>query len=371
MDHSPPGTIRPWPDLNKSPHMTRVAPSIYRYDTVKGPRYLVRITVDGRQIWRRGFLSKDQAQQYLTTIRFELVEEIRFPGRRPAPLLRDYIPKWLATCALRDLRHTTLRSYRHNIEQHVAPLLGHLPLDQITRQHIVTLLHSKQREDYSRDALRLMVAPLSCLYGDAADEGVIDPNYNPCLRPGRILKMKRTKTVKAYTEPQMKAILATARKLRPDHADLIAVLFGLGLRAGEAMALESGDLNERQLSISRTYTDGELHDTPKNGQTRIIEVPAKIWKMLTRRAKAGRLFPGDGKQGYLAYRSWRRYVWDPVIKAARVPKLTPHSTRHTFATLHLKSGCSLQWLSYQLGHSSIKVTVDTYGHMAPIRNAAS
>ena len=348
--------------------MTRVAPNVYRDETPKGPRYVVRLQREGREIWRRGFLSKDQASQYLHTIEFEHIEGLRFPGRLPAPLLNDYIEKWIGACRLRGLRHTTVRSYRYNLLQHVAPLMGKLPLDQITRQHIVQLLQSKQKDGYSRDALRLMVAPLSRLYGDAADEGLIDPNFNPCLRPGRIITVKRKKLVRAYSETDVKAILAATNVLRPDHLDLLTVLFGLGLRAGEAMALEAGDLIDKRLSITRTYTDGELHDTPKNGQTRTIEVPPKIWKILVRRAKTGRLFPGDGKSGYLAYRSWRRYVWDPVIKEAKVAKLTPHSTRHTYATLHLKAGCSLQWLSYQLGHSSIKVTVDTYGHLAPVQN---
>lgn len=349
-----------------SPSMIRVAPNIYKTETAKGTRYVVRLQVEGRDIWRRGFLTKDQAEQYRNTLLFHTTEEKHFPGRLPAPTLHDYAKTWLAACALRDLRHTTVRSYTYNLRQHLMPSLGELSLDEITRQHIVTLLQEKQKDGYSRDALRLMIAPLSVMYGDAADQGLIDPNYNPCLRIGRIIKVKRQKIVRAFSDDERKAILAAAKALRPDHLDLIEVLFGLGLRVGEAIALESGDLQDKRLAITRTYTDGELHDTPKNGQTRLIEVPPKIWKILTRRCFARRLFPGEGNAGYLAYRSWRRHVWDPIIKEAKVSHLTPHATRHTYATLHLKDGCSMQWLSYQLGHSSIKVTVDIYGHLAPV-----
>lgn len=346
--------------------MTRVAPSLYRYETTKGLRYLVRIQVQGRDIWRRGFLTKEQAQDFLNTFRFKVTEVKRFPDRLLSPILKEYIPEWLNACGLRGLRHTTIRSYRYNLLQHVAPLCGDLPLNKITRQHIVLLLQNKKKDGYSRDALRLMVAPLSRLYGDAADEGLVEPNYNPCLRPGRIIKIRRKKVVKAYAASDVAAILKTAEQVQPDHVDLLAILFGLGVRAGEAIALEAEDLiADHRLSITKTFTDGELHDTPKNGQTRVLEVEPNEWAILTRRATLGRLFRGDGKQGYLNYRSWRRWVWDPIIQEAGVVKLTPHSTRHTYATLHLKAGCSIQWLSYQLGHSSIKVTVDTYGHLQP------
>jgi integrase len=53
-----------------------------------------------------------------------------------------------------------------------------------------------------------------------------------------------------------------------------------------------------------------------------------------------------------------------MVSRSGIRRITPHSARHTYATHKLEEECSIQWLSAQLGHSSIQITVDTYGHMA-------
>jgi len=45
-----------------------------------------------------------------------------------------------------------------------------------------------------------------------------------------------------------------------------------------------------------------------------------------------------------------------------------HECRHTFASLLIQNGESLAYVKEQLGHSSIKITVDTYGHLVPGAN---
>jgi len=63
-----------------------------------------------------------------------------------------------------------------------------------------------------------------------------------------------------------------------------------------------------------------------------------------------------------------RYVFRRVVKAAKLPShYTPHSLRHTFASLLLQKGESPQWVQEMLGHASITLTVDTYGKWLPKR----
>ena len=64
----------------------------------------------------------------------------------------------------------------------------------------------------------------------------------------------------------------------------------------------------------------------------------------------------------------RRHLY-PAMTAADIPQLGPtqekrtfHSFRHTFAKRGLESGAQITWLSRHLGHSSLKVTTDIYGH---------
>ena len=55
----------------------------------------------------------------------------------------------------------------------------------------------------------------------------------------------------------------------------------------------------------------------------------------------------------------------PCLEAAGIRRMTFHALRHTFASLLFQQGASLPYLKEQMGHSSIQVTVDTYGHLIP------
>ena len=54
-----------------------------------------------------------------------------------------------------------------------------------------------------------------------------------------------------------------------------------------------------------------------------------------------------------------------VVKAASLPHFTPHSLRHTYASLLLIAGVDVYYVSRMLGHASIAETVDTYGRWLP------
>ena len=55
----------------------------------------------------------------------------------------------------------------------------------------------------------------------------------------------------------------------------------------------------------------------------------------------------------------------PSLQAANLRRVTFHALRHTFASLLLQKGASLAYVKEQMGHSSIQITVDTYGHLIP------
>lgn len=54
-----------------------------------------------------------------------------------------------------------------------------------------------------------------------------------------------------------------------------------------------------------------------------------------------------------------------MIKKAAMPKIRFHDLRHTHATLLLAKGVNVKVISERLGHSNIKITLDTYSHVLP------
>jgi hypothetical protein len=61
----------------------------------------------------------------------------------------------------------------------------------------------------------------------------------------------------------------------------------------------------------------------------------------------------------------RKRVWRPALAAAGLRHVTLYSLRHFFASMLIQPGESLKYVSAQLGHTSIQITVDRYGHLLP------
>jgi len=149
------------------------------------------------------------------------------------------------------------------------------------------------------------------------------------------------------------------------------------MRQGELLALTWGDvdLSEGIIRVRRGYTDGHL-SLPKNHARRDVDLTADVvemlgawWGELGRPEDDTLVFPGESPSGYIAATTVLRREFYPAMKRAGIPRLGPtgekrtfHSLRHTFAKRALESGRQITWLSRHLGHSSLAVTTETYGH---------
>lgn len=113
-----------------------------------------------------------------------------------------------------------------------------------------------------------------------------------------------------------------------------------------------------------------MHGVPKGGEQRLIDLPEALitklqghikWlkeKMLAEGKPVDLLFPGITER--IVQGALRR-----ACLAARMRVRTPHDLRHTYATLLLMDHYSPAYVQKQLGHSSIEITIGTYGHWIP------
>jgi integrase len=148
-----------------------------------------------------------------------------------------------------------------------------------------------------------------------------------------------------------------------------------GMREGELLALEWPDISflHREIAVRRGYTHGLGLSTPKNDRERVVDLtPAaqeilEEWFQRNDCPESGLVFSNfDG--GYLSASTITRGVLYPAMKEAGIPRVgeggrkrTFHSFKHTFARIALENGAEITWVSQQLAHSSITLTVDTYG----------
>ena len=157
--------------------------------------------------------------------------------------------------------------------------------------------------------------------------------------------------------------------------DLVALKTGCRLGELSAATWRDVDLLEAVFRVRRTFTGGYL-STPKNHEQRDVDLTPDVvdtlavWKdELGDPADDMLVFPDETTSGYLDRTAVLRRELYPAMKRAGVPRVGPtgekrtfHSFRHTYAKRALENGRRITWLSRHLGHSSLKVTTDVYGH---------
>jgi integrase len=199
---------------------------------------------------------------------------------------------------------------------------------------------------------------------------------NPVRNLHKTAKPKVTESRPTYYTDAELARLWPELVFRPVMLALCKTAVGTGLRFGELSALrwEDVDLLNRELHVSRSFIAGIGETSTKSNEPRTIDLTRPVAKLLEGwHAQSG----GDGlvfereDGGHLSSTYVLRQVLCPALDRAGIPRVGErgrkrdfHSFRHTFARLALEGGGEITWVSQQLGHSNITLTVNTYGHWA-------
>ena len=155
---------------------------------------------------------------------------------------------------------------------------------------------------------------------------------------------------------------ATGMPRRPGiYAGMVWLLVTTGVRVGEAVAMDVGDVQERTVK-GRPVWRARIRRS-KSGVARDVPVPTSVVLLLdlARPADAPLFVSPHG--GRLRLGNWRRRVWAPAVEAAGVSGLVPHELRHTAASWAIADGADVKAVQRMLGHKSAKMTLDLYGHL--------
>ncbi len=339
--------------------------------------------------------TKEEAENTLAAV-IQESRHRRAPTLDPNITVEQYSAGWLTRLAART-KPRTVDSARDTLRLRILPVFGTERVRRLDRGRIVDWLSKLLASGLSRNTVRLAHATLRSLLTDAVDLDGLLPS-NPAAGAGKRLHLAasargRAEAVKAMTREQLGACLEACR----DHRDASArrlypfwvLMARTGLRVGEALAVQWADINwrDRVLRVERAFSgSGQRRrlDTPKAGHGRDVDLSAQTVDIL-RRLEAKRtaetlrrgwgelpawLFPNE--VGAPMDDSKVRKIFGRILKAAGLPgHFTPHCLRHTFASLLLQAGESPAYVQRQLGHASIKLTVDLYGRWLPQTNKAA
>ena len=269
------------------------------------------------------------------------------------------------------LRVTTWRNKEHLIETKILPYLGDkrlteiTPLDILSWQNAVQQLKTSNGLPYKDAYLRTISNQLCAMLNHAVR--YYNLRSNPMSKVER-MGSKKTDEMQFWTKGEYKRF---SRAIMDKDASFMVfeVLYWLGVRSGEALALTPADfdLDASKVSISRTYhrIDGEDVFTPPKTRksARTIAVPRFLVDELKDYLIANpgikpndRLFP-VGK-GYL------RHEMERGCRISGVKEIRIHDLRHSHVSLLIEMGFSALAIAERLGHESTEVTM-MYAHLFP------
>jgi integrase len=261
------------------------------------------------------------------------------------------------------LRPRTLVSYRINLNHWLSRLGRQTPMTALTADSLrlaMANIATTRSPATANSCLRVLKVVLNY----AVAEGYL--NTLPHQRVGKLPAPPKAPTWWSRTD--VAKVLAAAQADREAARDahlLVAIALYLGLRKGEIDRLRWEDLvldGERPVCTVRS-TATEL---TKSGKARHIPICKELRAILQPyRLASGYVLRSANSKGKWTYRFECDALFARVMAAAGVPTIRFHDMRHTFASLMLEAGVPMFKVSQWLGHSDIRITQQTYAHLAP------
>jgi integrase len=298
----------------------------------------------------------------------------------------DYSARWLAA-KKQDLAPLTYKRYEHLLVK-INEAIGHIKLGKITPLHLkefyknlTEVISPTTKKHYTPITIKHYHRCIAVILATATKEQII---------PRNVASRSYMDAPKVPKKEPAHLNLEEAQKfvsLANQHEDIrvktaLLLLIYSGVRIGELCGLEWKDIDYDNNTIKivrasqycRGY--GTITKEPKNETSkRTIKLPEDIMKTLKEYNlwyKQQRLMNGDrwidtdrlfiqanGKAILAAtINAWL----DKLIKENDLPRVTPHSLRHTFCTLLIANGVDIRTVSAKAGHSRTSTTLDIYTH---------
>src|SRR5262245_37177524 len=299
---------------------------------------------------------------------------------------------WIQAAEAAGLERATIKQYREHVDQHIVPFIGAVKLSEINAQTVRKFEDGLRGQKRSPAMVRKVISSLGSLLADAQEQGLAAKNAVRDLRRNRrrskdrnAEKRQKGKLKVGLDIPnpgEIKAVIAHAKgRWRPF---LITAIF-TGLRASELRGLrwEDVDLKARALHVrQRADRFNEIGKPKSAAGERIVPFgnfvanTLREWKLACPKGVGDLVFPnGVGKVESLANIINRGLI--PAQIAAGITingraKYTGlHALRHFYASWCINRlaegglGLPPKVVQERLGHSSITMTYDRYGHLFP------
>jgi integrase len=329
-----------------------------------------RITLSGKTARE----ARDKADEVRRRLRSHL------PAKDRKIILAAFTESWItSTLAASDRKPSTKSLYATLARKHIIEAtIGAQPLDKLKPSHVEAWKVELKGRGLSDATIRRTFSALRAILDTAVRDEALARNPAAAVKAPKVSPQEA-----AYLTPdQVRQLLEAARTSR--YAKLFEFLVNTGLRRGEALALRWSDvdLDVGVIRVRGTLgrVDGALVVTePKTAKSRrSVPLSTAAERVLrdvraaqaAERLKAGSMWQQTGLVFTTEFgtacepRNALRALQD-TAKHAKLPTIGLHTLRHSAAAVMLVNGVPLKVVSEVLGHASIGITGDIYGHVSP------
>jgi integrase len=288
------------------------------------------------------------------------------------------------------LAPSTFEDYKFQVHAKIIPAIGATTLDRLEPRTVDELLRSLRSEGLANRSVSYTHAVLRRALQFAVDWRYIDANpASARMRAAKRYNRRELSKIRYLNREQARAFLDQVGGNRYEALYTIAIM--TGMRQGELLALRWSDI---ALTTSRLTITRSLHRTKRNrkergkedrfqflppktdSSRRTIEIPpVAVNKLIEHRAQQKTLFRMSNlgwtedalvfstPHGRPLDTSNVLHHFHEILTKAQLPKIRFYDLRHTHASLLISEGVHAKKIAERLGHSSIKLTMDTYGHL--------
>jgi integrase len=322
------------------------------------------------------FKLKKQADARLTVIQAELAKGIHTPTSA-SKTVREAAEIWYKR-GLAKNEAATMRNYRHLLDAYILPELGRHKLSSLTKPGVFLFRDHLVEKGASAVTANKVLHALKGVLKTAEEYGMVSQNVASGVTVATSNRDQRRLEVgiDVPTKAELKAMIdASTGRWRP----LIITLCFAALRASEIRGLlwNAVDLDGRVIHIRERADRFNQAGPPKSkaGRRDIPLSPMLVntlreWRLKLRSSKSGLVFPSQADtplwhSGIVNdwFRPLQRRLG--IVDGDGQPKYPLHSLRHFCASHWIELGFQPKQIQTMLGHSSIVMTYDRYGHWMP------
>jgi integrase len=327
--------------------------------TARDGRYLARIsrTEGGKRVREsKTFDLRGDAEWWLS--------QAKRHGEAPASMtVAEFMEMWLK--GKRNVRASTKLQYENHVRVHIIPILGGYRLVDLRRRHVEEFVENRARHvstgtkrKLSASTVRSILVTLRSALEDAVPRDIPD---NPAAKVKA--PTVRRPPVHAMTVEEAGELVRSVRGEWIEH--IVRFLLGSGVRIGEAVALNQGDIQDGFVRLRRSKTTLRAVRVSEDGMAALHEAV----RQAPRRGPDEPIFfsPRPNRQGVRDRldRGSVQHALPRVLERAGLRRVTPHGLRHGVATLMLADGVPMQMIAEQLGHRNPGMTAKVYAHVDP------